>query len=366
MSKSSTRILALILAVVVFGGAFYLYQSGYFSEEQPEPDESSASAQPASFGGRQAALPVEAVLIQAGSVSSIINVNGSTAPEDEVTVSSEVPGKITKIYFKEGKWIKAGSPIVQLDVAELKAQRDRLLVQQQLTRKIAERLEGLYKKEGVSLQEYEIAKAEADQVDAELELIDVQITKRTVKAPFDGLLGLKQVSEGSYLSPGTPIVNLVNTNPINIEFSVPEKYSQDIAMGTRIEFRMDGVNDSFTATVVAKEPNINSETRTLTLKAQAPNPRGRILPGAFANVQVNLESYDDAILIPTQAIMPELDGKKVFVYRGGKAEKVSVETGIRQEDRIQVLEGLENGDTVITTGILQIRPGAPVTISSLN
>lgn len=364
MRKKTTRIVSIILAVVVFGAAFLLYSAGTFSKKEPQPEAKNAEAAP-SRRGPSGPVPVQAVVAQASNAEEVINVNGSTAPNEEVTVTSEVPGKVTQILFKEGTIVKAGTPLVQLDIAELKAQRDRLLVDQQLKRKIAERLEGLYKREGVSLQEYEIAKAEADQVDAELALINVQLGKRTIKAPFNGLLGLRQVSEGSYISPGTAIVNLVSVNPINIEFSVPERYGRSVDKGTRVDFLLDGSNNSLSAVVVAKEANVDATTRTLKLKAEAPNPNGRILPGAFANVAVKLRSYAGAIMIPTEAITPELDGKKVFVYKSGKANQVTIETGIRQAELIQVIKGLSYGDTVITTGMMQLRPGAEVTVSKV-
>ena len=365
MRKRTTRIVSILLAVVIFGGAFFLYRAGVFDKDEPQPGQ-SVNALPAASRTDRGSTPVEGVVIEASNAEEVINVNGSTVPNEEVTVTTEVPGKVTKIFFKEGTVVKQGALLVQLDVAELAAQKDRLLVTQQLKRKIAERLEGLYKREGVSLQELEIAKAEADQVDADLGLIKVQLEKRTVKAPFSGLLGLRQVSEGTYISPGMAIVNLVNVNPINIEFAVPERYGRNISKGTRVDFLLDGSNDALTAVVVAKESNVDATTRTLKLKAEAPNPNGRILPGAFANVAVRLRSFADAIMIPTQAILPELDGKKVFVYKNGKATQVAVETGIRREDLIQVTKGLSYGDTVITTGLMQIRPGADVSITQIN
>lgn len=364
MRKGTTRILSIILAVVVFGTAFFLYRSGVFSKEEPTP-EKNINARPAANRERGGPIPVEAIIIQGSRAEEVINVNGSTTPNEEVTVTSEVPGKVTKILFKEGTVVSKGAVLIQLDIAELKAQRDRLVVDQQLKRKIAERLEGLYKREGVSLQELEIAKAEADQVDAELALISVQLEKRTVRAPFDGLLGLRQVSEGSYLSPGTAIVNLVSVNPINIEFSVPERYGRIVTKGTRVDFILDGSNAPLSAVVVAKESNVDATTRTLKLKAEAPNSNGRILPGAFANVAVKLRNFEGAIMIPTQAILPELEGKKVYVFRGGKAMPMSVETGIRREDLIQVTKGLSYGDTVIVTGIMQIRPAAEVKVTKV-
>lgn len=365
MSKKSIRIIALILAAVIFGGAIYLYQTGYF-EEDPQPEDLAAAESQPAAGGPPEATPVRAILAEAGLLRDQISVNGSTLPPEEVVVTSEVPGKVTRILFQEGAYVTRGAPLVQLDIEELQAQRERLLVQQELTGKIAERLQSLYEKEGVSLQEYEIARAEADQVAAELALLDVQIEKHTVRAPFNGTLGLRQISEGSYLSPGMPIVNLVNINPIHVEFSVPEKYSQSVDRGATVEFQLDGTPGLMSATVIAKEPNIDPATRTLKMKASAPNPGGRILPGAFARVTVNLAEYDAAILIPTQAVVPELGGKKVFVYRNGTVEAVPVETGIRKDAYIQVNEGLAEGDTVITTGVLQIRSGSQVTITGLD
>ena len=198
---------------------------------------------------------------------------------------------------------------------------------------------------------------------ADIALLDAQLEKRIVKAPFSGKLGLRQVSEGSYLSPGAPIVSLVSINPIKLEFSVPEKYSRVVRKGTRVEYQLDGVGEKNVAIVVATEPNIDPETRTFRIKASSPNPNGQILPGAFANVSVNLQQYDEAIMVPTEAIVPEMGGKKVFVYRSGQAQAVTVETGIRQASMIQVTSGLAPGDTVITTGVLQIRPGSAVSIS---
>ncbi len=366
MNKTLTRVISLVAAVVIFAGAFYIFQEKPFSKDKaPEAGAENEAGPAAGPSGANGPTPVRAMVIEPESLRDFISVNGSTVANEEVMITSEVPGKITKILFTEGNYVKKGTPLVQLETDELEAQRQRLLVQRNLTEKIAERMKNLYDKEGVSLQEYEIAEAEAEQVRAELELLDVQIEKRTVNAPFSGLLGLKMVSEGSYLSPGTPIINLISTNPIHIEFSVPEKYGNVISDGRTIQFELDGLPGDFTARVIAREPTIDPATRSLKFKASTPNSNGKILPGAFAKVTVNLQQYENAIMVPTEAIIPELGGKKVFLYRGGLVESVEVETGIRKDARIQVLSGLQKGDTVITTGVLQIRAGAPVEISTI-
>lgn len=364
MSKRNTRIVS-ILAIVLLAAVFVLYQSDILGMRKPEPPQESAAASGPPQGGAPA-LTVEAVVAQPSVLKDAISVSGSTAPDEEVSVASEVPGKIRKILFREGTEVKRGASLVELDTEELRAERKRLAVQQALNEKIAERLKALYDKEGVSLQEYEVAAAEVEKVKADIALVDAQLEKRVIRAPFDGRLGLRLASEGSYLAPGTPIVRLVSTNPIKLEFDVPEKYAQEIERGTKVEFKLDGSERTYHATVTAKEPNVDPETRTLRLKATAPNPDGSILPGAFAKVTVNLRQFDNTIMIPTQAIIPELNSQKVFVVRNGKAEAAEVKTGIRREALIQVTEGLAPGDTVITTGVLQARPGAGVIISKLN
>lgn len=366
MKKRSARLLAFIGILLVIA-ALALYRFGVFSKSETTSTANTAAAPspaaPLSGGGSRSALPVSAMLVHATSVVDFISVNGSTRPHEEVTVSSEVPGKVLKILFKEGTRVSRGTPLVHLDDSELQAQRQRSIVQQNLNQKIAERLQALYEREGVSLQEYEVAKADVEKVKAEIALIDAQLDKRIIRAPFSGVLGLRMVSEGSYLSPGTPIVNLVSIDPIEIQFAVPEKYSRLVGPGTEVTFRLDGTDEDFKAKVVAAEPVIDAQTRTLLLKASAPNPNGRILPGAFAAVIVNLREYAASIMVPTEAVIPELGGKKVFVARAGTAQPVEIQTGIRQEANIQVLSGLSEGDTLITSGILQLRAGAPVEIN---
>ncbi len=371
MRNNTIRNISIFAALAVLVGGGLLYRSGFFGGEQ-ELETAAAPAKPGGMGGPGgpggpggAPLSVSALKIKTDILRDEISVNGSTASPEEVLVSAEVAGKITRILFSEGNYVNKGALLVQLDDEELQAQRKRLLVRKELTQRIAERLKNLYDREGVSLQEYEIARAEADQVLAEITLIDVQISKRSIRAPFSGLLGLKMVSEGSYVSPGMAIVKLVSTNPIHLSFTVPERYNTVVQKGTVVRFRMDGSDKTYTASVLAREPQIDPATRTLRVKASAPNADGRILPGAFAAVSVGLKDYDRTIMIPTEAVIPEEGAQKVFVYRNGMAESVKIETGIRKNTEIQVLHGLQEGDTLITSGVMLIRPGAPVKIESL-
>ncbi len=361
MTKKTTRIVSFI-GIALLVAVFLAYRAGFFSEKMPEPPEADATAAGPAGGP---SLAVEAIVLQPQSLRDAISVNGSSMPNEEVAITSEVPGKILRILFREGTEVKRGAALVELDSEELRAERKRLSVQKTLNEKIAERLKALYDKEGVSLQEYEVAAAEVEKAKADIAVLDAQLEKRIIRAPFDGRLGLRLVSEGSYLSPGLPIVSLVSIDPIKLEFSVPERYSREMKLGAIVEFAIDGVSRLYTAKVIAKEPNIDPTTRTMRIKAEASNPDRSILPGAFARVTVSLQQFDQAIMVPTQAIIPEESSQKVFVYRDGKAESVEVKTGIRQEADIQITAGLAPGDTLITTGMLQLRPGTSVSISSL-
>lgn len=364
MTKRVIRLVALAIAGLLFI-VFLVFQGDILNDKNEPSAEGTEKAEPPNPPTTQRSIPVKAMQANPVPLRDDIFVSGSTVPNEEVIITAEVPGKIDQILFREGTNVSKGTTLIRLDNQELLAERERLKVQRNLNEKIAERLKALYDKEGVSLQEYEVAKAEVEKVAAEIALVDAQLDKRVIRAPFSGRLGLRMASEGSYISPGTPIVKLVSVNPIKLEFNVPEKYVGTLDVGTSVSFQLSGGDKNYQAKVIAREPNVDSDTRTLRLKAAAPNPGGRILPGTFARVSVNLSEFSDAIMIPTQALMPELNTNKVYVVKDGKAETRAVTTGIRQEKRIQITEGLMPGDTVITTGLLQLSAGAPVQITEL-
>ncbi|MBK6903819.1 MAG: efflux RND transporter periplasmic adaptor subunit [Saprospirales bacterium] len=359
MNKHTIRWIALG-GIGILAAIFILYRLGFIGDKPVAEPGSTAAAGP---GGQAPPLTVEGFIVKTGELADNIEVSGSTIPEEEVQITSEIAGKVAAILFKEGKRVEKGAVLLRINDEEWKAQREKLVVQKRLSEKIAGRLKGLYEKEGVSLQEYEVAAAQVDQYDAEIKLLDVQLGRTVIRAPFGGVMGLRQISEGSYVSPGTPIVSLVKIDPIHVQFSIPEKYSADLQTGGKVSFQLAGFAGDFPATIVARDPRVDPGTRTITFEAAAPNPSGRVSPGAFTLVKVQLRKFENALLVPTEAVIPELGGKKIFVYRNGKAEPVPVETGIRKDRAIQVIEGLQTGDTILTSGILQLRPGMAVSIS---
>ena len=197
-------------------------------------------------------------------------------------------------------------------------------------------------------------------LEAEAALINARLEKTRVRAPFDGRVGLRHISAGTYLTPGARVATLQNLSTLKIEFTVAERHMDRLRTGAAIEVRIAGAADPITASVYAIEPRIDEVTRTIRLRARAANPDGRILPGAFATVRLPLRTIPDAILIPAAAVIPGLNQQTVYVIEDGKAAPRVVQTGIRLDREIQITSGLKAGDVVITSGQLQIRPGAPV------
>ncbi len=286
-----------------------------------------------------------------------IVVTGNIQADESVDLKAEGSGKIISISFKEGANVKQGDLILKINDQELKAQYDRAKARQKLAEEQEYRQRILLKKEAISQQEYDIVFTELQSLKAETELIEAQLAKTQVRAPFSGQLGLRMVSVGDYITPSNTISKLVKSDKVKITFSVPEKYANSIANNAEINFEIDGVKKKYKAKVYAFEPSIDENTRTLLVRAIADND-GKIIPGSFAKIELELNEIKDAIMIPNQAIVPILKGKKVYLAKNGKAKEQVVQTGIRNDQFIQVTSGLSVGDTVITTGIMSIKDGA--------
>ena len=211
-----------------------------------------------------------------------------------------------------------------------------------------------------------IVKTELATLNADIENVKANIAMTELRAPFDGIIGLRQVSLGAYASPTTVIAKLTKITPLKVEFAVPERYARQIQKGTNLTFKIEGRLETFNSQVYATESRINEETHTLTVRALYPNRNGELLPGRYADIALKQQEIQDAIAIPSEAIVPEMGKNKVFLYRSGLAEPVDVEIGIRTEAEVQVLKGLSAGDTILTSGTLQLRTGMPVILDQIN
>jgi membrane fusion protein (multidrug efflux system) len=304
-------------------------------------------------------VTVDVVELKAGEVARSIAIPGSVIPNEQVDVYSEVAGRIQRIAFKEGQHVSKGTVILQVDSDILKAQKAQLLVEQDLAEKDEARKRSLYQGKGISLQDYEVSQSALADAKARLDLLNVQISKATIRAPFSGKIGLRHVSEGAFISTSTLITSIVQENPVKIEFSVPEKYARNVKVGQVIEFKTDGDSKTYSGKVYAFEPRIDEGTRMMTVRASLPNP-GNLIAGSFVSINYDMGKEENAFMVPSESIVPVLKGQKIFVVRNGSVEEIPVEIGIRTPEKVQIIGALKEGDQVLISGLLAVRAGMPV------
>jgi len=348
-----------VVAVVIF--LLALPKMNWFKGK----DEAAAPGQ-AQGGGRGGKLSVDAVIIKAAPLDNKLNVTGSVLPNESLELKSEVSGKIISIFFREGKQVLKGDNLIQMNDDEIEAQLEKQKYNRKLNEDNEFRQRKLLEKDAISQEEYDNALNRLNTTVADIRLLETQLAKTKIQAPFDGVIGLRFVSEGAYISPSTVIATLYNISPAKIEFAVPGRYSTQVAPGKKIRFTIESDLQVYEGQVYAIEPRIDPATRTLKIRALAENRHGNLLPGQFVKVEVILESIANAILVPTEAVIPEQAGKKVFILENGKAKEVFIETGIRTANSLEVLSGLKANDTLLTTGILQLRQGMDVQISKID
>jgi membrane fusion protein, multidrug efflux system len=352
--KNRTKIIVIITVVIVVAVLIALPKLGSAGNGAPVQRNMNSP------------VPVNAHIIKGEKLSNNVITSGSVLANEEVELKSEESGKITNIYFREGGNVKKGDLLVKINDAELQAQLEKAKFNLKLLEDREYRQRVLLEREAISQEDYDVSLNELNVVKAEMELIKAQIEKTEIRAPFDGVIGLKSVSEGSFVNTSTIIATLQNINPIKIDFSIPEKYAGLVKVGDLMNFKIVGTDETYTGKVYAIEPKIDPLTRTLKMRAVYSNPSRNILPGSFADVELVLREINDALMVPTHSIVPELKGQKVFLYKNGQAVPQNIEIGIRTDQRVQVVNGLSENDTLITSGILQIRPGMPVEISEYN
>lgn len=355
MNKLTKRIIAGGLVVIAV--AALAYPKLYDGEE--------GGARAASNNTASNLLPVDGYVVKHVELADRVLATGTLRANEEVSLASEISGKVTQILFSEGRRVSRGDLLLKINDAELLAQRERTEFRLKLAEQQVARQEALLEKGGVSREEYDQTLNELNVLRAELNLNEAQVAKTELRAPFDGLLGLRHVSEGAYLSPQTPIATLQDISPIKIDFSLPEKYVGIVRIGSPIRFRISGREQDFTGEVYAIEPRIEENTRTLQIRATSPNRDGSLYPGSFAEVELVLNRYENALAVPAISLVSELRGRKVFVLSNGVVEERIVDTGIRTDSTVQILNGVAIGDTILTTGLQLVRPGMPVQMETV-
>ena len=344
----------IVYTLLIIGlGAFIVYRISANKTKNEEPKDK----------GKGKAMHVSGIVVKPQTFDNNLALSGSIEANEQVEIRSEVSGIVESINFQEGNNVSKGQLLFKVNDIELQAQLGQAKTKESLASENERRAGLLLKKEAISQEEYDIARADFKSAQAATQLINAQISKTSVRAPFAGKIGLRSISAGTFITPELLVAKLVNTGKLKITFSIPEKYATQVKMNSNLTFKVSGSSTKYIAKVYAIEPGVAVETRTLQVRAIADNKDGKLLPGTFADVELPLDIIKDAIVVPTEAIIPVQDGKKVFVSEHGKAKEVKVETATRTDATILVLSGLKPGDTLITSGVMSLKKEAPVKVS---
>ncbi len=357
MAKRGFKIVVYTLLVIIIVGIAVLPKL---------LEKEKATADGRKSGSKDKTVSVEALVIRADTLIDRFRTIGNMVADEEVKLKPEVSGKITRIYFREGQRVGKGVLLVKLNDAELQAQLKKAIQKEDLLAKIEERQRLLMKNNNISREDYEKAASDLEIQKSEIDYIKAEIDKTEIKAPFGGILGLRKVSEGAYVTTQDEITSIQKTDMLKIDFSIPQKYYNKVKPGTKIAFYVQPENTKYEAVVYASEPYVEASSRSLNLRAKIRNPKNMLMPGIFVEVEIELSKSDKSVMIPTQALVPDAASEKAYIYRGGKAVSVDVKSGIRTENRVEIVEGLSVGDTVICSGIIQLKPGAAVKLVKVN
>ena len=317
---------------------------------------------PAGKGGSGKPLRVSGVVVAGRPLSEDVRGVGSLLANEEAVLRPEIPGKVQSIGFTEGGHVEKGALLVKLVDSDYRAQLAKAQSLLQLRRADVDRKKRLFAMNGVSQQELDEAVNQVVSTESDIAFTQAMIAKTEVRAPFAGVVGLRNVSVGSTVDKSDVLVSVQQLDPLKLDFSLPEKYAGTVRVGAPVHFTIEGVDREERATVVAIEPRIDAETRSVKVRARVSNEGRRLLPGAFARVSYALSHSANALMVPTDCVVPVLKGKKVFVAHLGVAVSRPITTGLRTESAVEVLSGLQPGDTVITTGLLQLRDSVRVDV----
>ena len=313
-------------------------------------------------GKKAGPISVEIKVIQPELLLNTVSSTGSILANEKAEIRPEISGRIIKILFEEGAMVQKNKLLLKMNDSDLQAQLVRNEAQGILLKNDEFQKSKLLEIKAISQDEYDAAKSLYLVNQADKQLLQAQIAKTEIYAPFSGKVGLRAVSVGNYIASNTLVATIQQLDPIKIEFDVPEKYSRFVKQGLGIEFNTDASDSTFLAKIYAVESSINTDTRTLKVRAVCPNPSNILKPGAFARVNMILERFPDALKIPSEAVVTVLDGNSVFILKNGKAIEVPVTTGIRTDNEIQITKGITAGDSLIITGLLQVTNGGPVAV----
>jgi membrane fusion protein (multidrug efflux system) len=311
-------------------------------------------------------MMVNGFVVQPHTISDNVEVPGSLLPFEETQIRAEVSGRVVGLNIPEGTVVPKGTVLVKLFDEDLRAQLRKLEVQLLIAQKNEERQRELLKISGISQSDYDLSALSVENLKADIETTKISIAKMQIRAPYDGRVGLRNVSLGAYLSANDVITVLRQDRQLKLEFSIPEKYAKNINKGYVVQFKVDGGNGYHRATVIATESSVEQTTRTMKIRALVDEIHPELVPGIFAKVNLQLGKNDNALLVPTQSILPQARNKQIVICKNGIAQFSVVETGVRDSTYVQILKGVQIGDTVVTSGLMGLRPEAKLKIANVD
>lgn len=309
---------------------------------------------------------VEGYIVKTKQVSDREELPGSIIANETTEIHPEISGRLVYLNINEGKTVGKGALLAKIYDGDLQAQLKKLNVQVAVAEQTVKRMGELLKISGVSQQEYDLSVLQVNTIRADMDIIKTNISRTEVRAPFSGTLGLKNISSGSYVTPQTIISTIRQNSQLKLDFVLPERFTSSLKTGQLVDFTVEGNSKKYTARIIAAESGLAENTRSQNIRAIVTNNDGKLLPGVFAKVVTDFNTDPNGIVIPTQAILPQARGKKVIVYRSGVATFTDVTTGIRDSSLVQILTGLKAGDTIITTGLMSLKPDAKVEMGKIN
>lgn len=307
---------------------------------------------------------VQAMQLEPQPFETTITFNGTLRADKSIDLKSELRGKIERIAFTDGQQVNAGDLIVTIESGELVAELASVREQLTLARTTAERLQSLFESGSVTASERDDAVSRREVLAADERRLEVRLAKTQIEAPFSGTLGLRQISPGDLIEVDTLITTLQTLKELQVDFSVPERFRNEVEPGTPLSLHVAGHQQPFTAEVRAISPRVDIATRTLTVRADVANPDRRLLPGNYARVEL-VTRNEAALIVPSVAVLQSLDAVSVFTIEDGVAVRRTVETGLRTDSAVEILRGLNAGDTVITSGIQSVRDGQSVDVRNV-
>lgn len=308
----------------------------------------------------QSALPVDVYVVQPSPLAISVPATGTLLAQESVELVSELSRRLVRVRAEEGARVKKGDVLFELDTSDLQAELQRVQVQQELAKKNADRQKSLLAERVTTEAESDIAQSTVAELAASRRVLAVTVDKATIRAPFSGVLGLRRVSEGAWVSPATILISLHDTSRLKLDFRIPERYAPSVRVGETFRVQVESRGELLEGKILAVEPAVDAASRSLLVRGLVENTEG-LSPGAFAKVELPLR-IESALQVPLIAVIPSVSGKELFVEREGVAHSVSVELGVRGTELVQVLSGLKAGDRVIVNNLLRLRDGARVQV----